>query len=75
MSRYDHLNRFDNYREIVAKFDSVDSYGREIKKGDLIGYNPRNKATVCAESWRVWSYENRSAQAYEDTGSDCSYDY
>lgn len=68
-------DRFDNYREIRAKYASTDRYGNEIKKGDLIGYNPQNKKVIAKDAWSKWVYENRSAQAYEDTGFDCSYDY
>jgi hypothetical protein len=69
------LDRFDNYRRITAKFNSTTSCGHEVKKGDEIGYNSALKKTVCTACWYNWVAENRQAQAYEDTGSDCAYDY
>ena len=74
MARFRDNDRFDNYTEITAKYDSTGSCGHEIKKGERIGYNGRLRKTQCAECWRKWAYENLSAQAYEDTGFDCAYD-
>ena len=68
-------DRFDNYRDIDARFNSTGSCGHAIKKGQAIGYNPRNKRTQCAECWRVWQLENANAAGYEQYGSDCLFDY
>ena len=57
-------DRFDNYREITAKFDSTGKCGHEIKKGDRIGYN-RNHGCHCSSCWFKWSAENREADAIE----------
>jgi hypothetical protein len=57
-------DRFDNYREITAKFDSVGKCGHPIKKGDRIGYN-RNFRPPCAACWAKWVTENREADAIE----------
>jgi hypothetical protein len=63
-------NRFDNYREIYAKFDSMGACGHPIKKGDLIGYNKRH-GCQCKECWAKWSAENREADMLEQSGSYC----
>lgn len=57
-------NRFDNYREITAKFNSTGTCGHAIKKGDRIGWN-RTHGTHCANCWAKWSAENREADAVE----------
>lgn len=57
-------DRFDNYREITAKFDSTGKCGHPIKKGDRIGYN-RNFRPPCAACWSKWVAENREADAIE----------
>jgi hypothetical protein len=57
-------DRFDNYREITAKFDSTGKCGHPIKKGDRIGYN-RNHGCHCSSCWSKWSAENREADAIE----------
>lgn len=57
-------NRFDNYREIISKFDSVGSCGHEIKKGDRVGWS-RKYGCECASCWERWVAENREADAIE----------
>lgn len=57
-------NRFDNYREITAKFDSTGECGHPIKKGDRIGWNKRH-GCQCANCWSRWVAENREADAIE----------
>lgn len=57
-------DRFDNYREITAKFASVGKCGHPIKPGDRIGYNKRH-GCQCANCWSKWSAENAAAAADE----------
>ena len=57
-------DRFDNYREITARFDSTGKCGHQIKKGDRIGWNKRH-GCHCADCWSRWSAENREADAIE----------
>ena len=58
-------DRFDNFAEIRAKFNSTGTCGHQIKKGDVIGYNPRTKSTSCPNCWSRWVAENREADAIE----------
>ena len=58
-------DRFDNYREIQARFNSIGNCGHAIKKGEIIGYNSRNKKCQCANCWSRWVVENREADAIE----------
>lgn len=57
-------NRFDNYKELVSKFDSVGACGHPIKKGQVIGWHAIHKAQ-CAACWSRWVEENREADALE----------
>ena len=57
-------DRFDNYREITAKFDSTGKCGHPIKKGDTIGWNKRH-GCYCSACWSKWVAENREADAIE----------
>lgn len=57
-------NRFDNYREITAKFNSTGACGHQIKKGDRIGWNKRF-GCQCSDCWSRWVAENREADAIE----------
>lgn len=57
-------DRFENYRQITAKFDSTGKCGHPIKKGDVIGYN-RNHGCHCSSCWSKWVAENREADAIE----------
>jgi hypothetical protein len=57
-------DRFDNYREITAKFDSKGKCGHDIKKGDRIGYN-RNHGCRCTDCWDSWVRENHEADMIE----------
>ena len=58
-------DRFDNYREIDARFASTGSCGHEISKGDRIGWNPRLKKTYCTACWQRWVVENAEADMLE----------
>lgn len=58
-------DRFDNFREIRAKFSSEGTCGHQIKKGEIIGFNPRTKSTSCPDCWARWVAENREADAIE----------
>jgi hypothetical protein len=59
-------DRFDNYRELRSKFDSVATCGHPIKVGDPIGWLPGKPAkTQCAPCWRRWCAENAEAAAAE----------
>ena len=57
-------DRFDNYREITAKFDSTGKCGHEIKKGDRIGYN-KDHGCRCSVCWDKWYAENKEAEMIE----------
>lgn len=59
--------RFDDHREITAKFDSTASCGHAIKTGDRIGYGRKHgqSSTQCPDCWGKWSAENREADAIE----------
>lgn len=57
-------DRFDNYREIRAKFDSTGKCGHAIKTGDVIGWNKRH-GCQCSSCWSRWVAENREADAIE----------
>ncbi len=63
-------NRFQNYREITAKFDSVGKCGHAIKKGDVIGYH-RQHGTQCPDCWQRWKAENAEADAIESGYMPC----
>ena len=58
-------DRFDNYREIDARFASTGTCGHAIAKGDVIGWHPRLKKTQCAACWARWVAENAEADAVE----------
>jgi len=58
-------DRFDNYRDIAARFDSTGSCGHSIRKGDPIGWHPKLKKTQCKECWRKWCAENAEAESME----------
>jgi hypothetical protein len=65
MSRYSrNADRFDNYREITAKFASTGKCGHAIQAGDRIGYN-RQHGCQCSSCWARWSAENAEAAQYE----------
>lgn len=57
-------DRFSNYREITARFNSTGTCGHQIKAGDRIGWN-RNHGTRCAACWERWCGENAAAEADE----------
>ncbi len=70
-------NRFDNYREIMARRDGpADCHeGHNVKAGESIGWNGGLRKVYCAACWQVWKAENAEAQAYEDRYSYCSDGY
>ena len=57
-------NRFDNYREIVARFSSTGACGHSIVQGDVIGYH-RTHGAMCEDCWESWTAENREADRSE----------
>jgi hypothetical protein len=57
-------NRFGNYKEITAKFNSNGQCGHPIKKGERIGYN-KTHGCFCAGCWGVWVAENAEADLME----------
>lgn len=59
------MDRFSNYREIVAKFASTAACGHPVKAGDRIGWNSRARKVRCAQCWRDWVAENDAAAADE----------
>ncbi len=63
-----HADRFDNYREIEARFASTGSCGHEIAKCDPIGWHPKLKKTQCAACWQRWCAENAEAEMAERYG-------
>lgn len=58
-------DRFPNYREITARFDSTGTCGHEIRKGDVIGWHPKLKKTYCQACWARWCEENAEADRAE----------
>lgn len=64
-SRMASADRFDNYAEITARYDSQGTCGHPIKAGDRIGYN-RKHGTRCAGCWHTWAAENAEARMFED---------
>jgi hypothetical protein len=68
------LDRFNNYRTIVARFDSIGFCGHQIKKGDSVGYNGKLKRVRCEACFTKWKHENKEAASYETFGTDCMYD-
>lgn len=68
MSRYlnSGQNRFDNYRELNSRFDSIAECGHQIKRGDRIGWH-RKHGAQCAACWAKWSAENAEASTYENS--------
>lgn len=63
------------YRGLVAKRDGVGNCGHDVKVGDTIGWHGPTRTVLCPACWAQREYQQRSAWAYEETGSDCSYDY
>ncbi len=66
--RYQHnrsADRFDNYREIDARFASTGTCGHAIRKGDRIGWQPAIKKTQCTACWARWVAENAEADMLE----------
>ncbi len=61
-------DRFDNYREIDARFASTGSCGHPIAKGDRIGWHRSLKKTQCAACWTRWVAENAEADMLERGG-------
>jgi hypothetical protein len=59
------LDRYDNYRQITARFAGQATCGHPIRKGDVIGWNVRLHKTQCADCWRKWSAEVREEAAAE----------
>lgn len=62
--RLRNADRFDNYREITAKFDSTAKCGHPVKKGDRVGYNKLH-GVRCSACWEKWCAENAAAEADE----------
>jgi len=58
-------DRFCNYAEISARFDSTGTCGHDIRKGDAIGWHRGLKKTRCADCWRRWCAENAEADLME----------
>ena len=58
-------DRFDNYREIDARFASTGTCGHAIAKGDRIGWHPILKKTQCTACWQRWCAENAEADVLE----------
>lgn len=56
--------RFWDYRETLARFDSVCHCGRKIAKGERIGY-ARGGKVQCCECWDRWCAENAEADMLE----------
>ncbi len=57
--------RFNDYREITARFDSTGTCGHPIRKGDRIGWAMRFRETHCTACWDRWCAENAEADAIE----------
>ena len=61
--------RFNDFRELVSKFNSVGKCGHEIKKGDTIGWY-KHGGTYCNQCWEKWKAEVRSEEF--DAANNCS---
>lgn len=61
--------RFDDYREITARFSSIATgCGKglhRIEKGETIGYAGKRGGTICGDCWARWRAENAEADAIE----------
>ena len=69
--------RFDDFREIAARFESrstacgTKTGGHDITVGELIGYaSPGRRShsrghTMCADCWAAWRQENAEADLAE----------
>ena len=66
-----YADRFYNYRDIEARFDSTGTCGHEISKGDVIGWHPKLRKTQCAACWGKWVAENQEADAIESGYAPC----
>ena len=65
--------RFNDFREITAKFGSTGTCGHPIDKGDRIGFAPRKRrgapvSTCCATCWARWVSEVAEADLAERMG-------
>lgn len=58
-------DRFDNYRELDARYPSTGTCGHDIRKGDRIGWHPGLKKTQCADCWDSWREEVRAEYSGE----------
>ncbi len=65
--------RFDDYREIEARFDSTGTCGHDIRKGQRIGYCRRGRPSYvqCPACWERWKAENAEADALEGGYMSC----
>ena len=63
--RNNRADRFDNYREIDARFASTGTCGHAISKGDRIGWHSALKKTQCSTCWQRWVAENAEANMLE----------
>lgn len=70
-------DRFNNYREMIARYTGKCSCGATIKPGQVMGYHAGLKKGKCAHCWQSWSAENREADMYEAQHGYCGgeYDY
>jgi hypothetical protein len=65
--RYD-IDRFPNYRSLVARRAGTCSSticGQPFPVNSRIGWNGRNKKTLCPACWERWEAENLAADADE----------
>lgn len=67
--------RFNDCREITAKFNSTGTCGHAITAGDRIGYGRKHGQTNthCQACWSKWTAENREAEAIESGYGPCCY--
>jgi len=61
MGRLSREDRFSNYREITARFNSTGKCGHVITKGSRIGYS-RRYGCKCSVCWEKWVGENAAAE-------------
>jgi|GEM_PF-2302449 len=60
--------RFNDHRELTAKFHSIGTCGHEIMKGQRIGYatsRSGRKSVICPACWAKWCAENVEADRLE----------
>jgi len=76
---YGKYSNYSNYhrdpRWIIAKFNSICSCGKKIKRGDRIYYYPSEREAVCDICGKAGEYDLKKEISMDNFGTDCAYDY